>query len=450
MFWGFSEALNFYDEYNEQCSKEDPEIINILLFGNTDSRHILRTLAKSYKHNVKVNFYVLDGCIEIVARNMLLLAIAMDDPAQLTVKGKTHLFMDIFGNSLLRPISYNYMSSKAGFLRKLITDCDFLSEMAPIFNIDGLKYRERDGLEDAFNFWLPSDKHKFNIKQYWEDLNRKKLGPRFDYKKGAFDWDLQMCLKEKGAKQICPQEYSYWRETGVAFTFPEYEQCNPNKSLSAGLLKRGREYSHKGYVGDYEVGPYCCFGLKTKNEQMSKSFHGDNEYRATDLTEANLFEMFYEIEHKKELPLDEVDCHKYGSIRLGMNELLTSNGEEEIELKRYDEPFMKFENFQINFLPLEDAIEIPNGDKFKDQFDFVFVAANYFGFVKPKLLDSLKPNGCIYFETKAFSLWKPEATSDFGKRIRDFSKDNNFESITNFNINVNYSIAKFKRQNESK
>lgn len=450
MFWGFSEALNFFDEFKQVHLEENPNTINILLFGNTDSRHILKTLAKSYNHNVKINFFVLDGCIEIVARNMLLLAITLESPSELTVKGKTHLFMDIYGNSLLTPISYNYMSSKAGFLRKLITDPEHLTEMAPIFNIDSLKYKERDGLEDAFNFWLPSDKHKFNIQKYWEDLNRRKLGARFDYKKGAFDWDLQMCLKEKGAKQICPQEYTYWRETGVAFTFPEYEQCNPNKTLAAGLLKAGREYSHRGYVGDYEVGPYCCFGLKTKNEQMTKSAHGDNEYRSTDLTEANLFEIFYEVEHKKEITLEEVDCHKYGNIVLGIDPLLVGMGDEKIELKSYGEPFMKFDNFKINFLPLEDAIEIPAGDKFQKEFDFIFVAANYFDFLKPTILKTLKDDGSIYFETKTFSLWKPEATSNFLKRIRDFSKDNNLESITNFNINVNYSIVKFKRQNESK
>uniref|UniRef100_T1H6U1 Dynein assembly factor 3, axonemal homolog n=1 Tax=Megaselia scalaris TaxID=36166 RepID=T1H6U1_MEGSC len=403
MFWGFSEALNFYEEFKDISSKNDPEELNILLFGNTDSRHIIKTLAKSYKHNVKVNFYVLDGCIEIVARNMLLLSIALDDPLQLTVKSKTHLFMDIFGNSLLRPISYNYMASRAGFLRKLITDSDFLPEKAPIFNIDGLKYRERDGLEDAFNFWLPSEKHVFNISKSGKIIG---IGARFDYKKGGFDWDLQMCLKE----------YTYWRDTGVAFTFPEYEQCNPNKTLVLDYLSKD-DYSHRGYVGDM-VGPFAVLDSKLRTNKVG--LHGDNDYRATDLTEANLFEMFYEL--SKELPLEDIDCHKYGNIILGMSELLSSKGEENIELKSYNEPFLKFPNIKINFLPLEDAFEIPKGEIYKSKFDFIFVASNYLDFVKAPILETLKDEGSIYFETKTFPM---NGDFEFLETYSDFSKENN-------------------------
>lgn len=229
MFWGFSEALDLFDEYlniaKEHCYNAEmqgvpidtqiPETkaqmeINILLIGPSDPRHIIKTMAKMYKHKANgvtpiLNFYIIDGCIEILARNIALLSIALEDQDSLNLHSKTHLFMDVYGNTLMRASSYQYLVGKTKALLKIVTDDMWLEKLAPMLNIEGLKYRERDGLENALTFWLPREGHVFQIQQYWSARLRNHLGTRYDYREGQFDWDLNMVLKERKCKQICSQ-----------------------------------------------------------------------------------------------------------------------------------------------------------------------------------------------------------------------------------------------------
>lgn len=256
MFWGLSEALDLHQEYckalklqqpheydakkqeeaneGEQKSQTPGDVykgeaegeapsaeeetdaggdatsavkqLNILLFGAGDPRHIIKTMAKMYRHKgSRVNFYVLDGCIEIVARNMLLLGIALENPQSFHLMRKVHLFMDVYGNALLRPASHQYLIGKAKAMLKMITDDEELKRLAPQLNIDRLRYRERDGLANAFNFLLPREAYNFNMQQYWTERVRKLLTTRYDYREGAFDWDLNMVLKDRDAAQICSQ-----------------------------------------------------------------------------------------------------------------------------------------------------------------------------------------------------------------------------------------------------
>lgn len=234
MFWGLSEGIDLFDEYlnilkvqeerNPQSYTQDNDTVdaqgtqgstnenevNILLFGSNDPRHLIKTMAKLYTHRAKgvttsINFYVLDGCVEIVARNIALLGIALENPNVVNVHSKTHLFMDIYGNSLIRAFSQQYMVAKTKSLLQIITDNDCLQRLAPFLSIENLKYRERDGLEDTLNFWLPKEDHTFNINQYWSNRVRQNLGTRYDYREGQFDWDLNMVLKDRGASQICSQ-----------------------------------------------------------------------------------------------------------------------------------------------------------------------------------------------------------------------------------------------------
>lgn len=217
MFWGLSSALDLFQEYlnvfelsppNEPQSKSNT--INILLFGANDPRHLIRTMAKfngqkSNELKPLINFYLIDGCIEIVARNIALLGIALERPEVVNLHRKVHLFMDIYGNALMRPSSLQYLIGKSKSFLNLVTDDEYLQRIVPMFDISNLKYRERDGLENAFYFWSPKEDHVFNIQEYWSERVQKLLATRYDYREGAFDWDLNMVLKERAGKQICSQ-----------------------------------------------------------------------------------------------------------------------------------------------------------------------------------------------------------------------------------------------------
>ncbi|XP_036332447.1 dynein assembly factor 3, axonemal homolog [Rhagoletis pomonella] len=503
MFWGLSEALDLYQEYSnahkihepvtssvinsgnsedaqskgenftnlestntEECTAEaEPEggdiggsasaakNLNILLFGAGDPRHIIKTMAKMYKHSGgKVTFYVLDGCIEIVARNMLLLGIALENSEGFHLVRKVHLFMDVYGNALMRPSSHQYLVGKAKTMVKLITDDDELQKLAPQLNIDRLRYRDRDGLDNAFNFLLPREGFAFNVQEYWMERVRKLLGARYDYREGVFDWDLNMVLKDREAGQICSQEYRYWRETGIAFTYPEYEQCKPNKTLTAGLVRNGEKYRHRGYAGDIQTGPFCTFGLNTVDKEMLNSVHGDNDYRATDITERNLLEYFHELQTRSTYVHDRKISRKYGSVKLLMGERLPYNESDLDAIQDFDKPWINVEQCKIFFLSADDIFTLQNADANESWhafFDVVFVGYNYFPFLKSVFSEVLRDNALLILESKLLTVARKEEVKQFEDKLKAYAKLINLTPVINYNaLNSKNSILKYKKINK--
>uniref|UniRef100_A0A1I8NZB0 Dynein assembly factor 3, axonemal homolog n=1 Tax=Stomoxys calcitrans TaxID=35570 RepID=A0A1I8NZB0_STOCA len=467
MFWGLSEALDLFQEYigksnyqveNENLSpdsknQDNTTEINILLFGSNDPRHILATMANMYSHRAKginpvINFYLVDGCIEIVARNIALLAIALENPKVMNIRSKTHLFMDIYGNTLVRAFSHQYVSAKSKSLIKTITDSQCLEKKAPFLNIDGLKYRERDGVENALNFWSSKEGNIFNIKQYWNERVKKLLGTRYDYREGQFDWDLNMVLKDRKGSQICSQEYRHWRETGVAFTFPEFEYNVPNKTLAAGLVRNGKKYLHRGYIGDIQTGPYAAFGLTTSDQRMLKSMHGQNDYRSTDITERNILQIFHELATQMPYDHDLSQSRKYGSIRLQMGKGLT-NCEEDVEnlLQDYNEPWIKIEGVKINFLSSDEILSLQDSNsRWANFFDVIFVAHNYFSFLKDSFIDVLRSPSILIMETRLLTTERKSAVDKFEEELFQFAERTHLKPCINYDtINSKRSILKFQK-----
>uniref|UniRef100_A0A0A1XSY3 Dynein assembly factor 3, axonemal homolog n=1 Tax=Zeugodacus cucurbitae TaxID=28588 RepID=A0A0A1XSY3_ZEUCU len=499
MFWGLSEALDLYQEYckalklqpNEydtenqaESNEEEAESqtagaetaeaadkethsakgdngadgdatgaskqLNILLFGAGDPRHIIKTMAKMYQRKgSRVSFFVLDGCIEIVARNMLLLGIALEHPESFHLLRKVHLFMDVFGNALMRPSTHQYLIGKAKAMLKMITDNEELQRLAPLLNIEGLRYRERDGLENTFNFLLPREGYVFNVQEYWTERVRKLLTTRYDYRDGSFDWDLNMVLKDREAGQICSQEYRYWRETGIAFTYPEYEQCKPNKTLVAGLVRNGEKYVHRGYAGDIQTGPFCTFGLSTTDKQMMNSVHGDNDYRATDITERNLLEYFHELQTRTAYTHDRKISRKYGSVKLLMGERLTFDECDVDAMREYDKPWIQVAQCKVFFLSADDIFNLQNvsaNGNWRNFFDVVFVGHNFFPFLKSNFADVLRANALLILETKLLTVARKEVVHEFEEKLKSYAKLLNLTPVLNYSaLNSKNSILKYKK-----
>ncbi|KFB48714.1 AGAP007214-PA-like protein [Anopheles sinensis] len=450
MFWGFCEALDLVEEYKKILPKDTPlpDTLDILLFGSGDPRHILATAATLWRNpQVKVNFYIVEGCIELIARHMLLVAIALEDPEHLSIRGKTHLFMDLFGNSLIRPYSTAYLNSKAKVLTNIVTDPEYAERYSPIFNYEALKYKERDQLEDVFRFWTNAREHVFNISRYWEDRTRTQLGVRYDHRNGAFDWDLQMRLRENGAKQICPQEYKHWRETGIAFTFPEYEQSDPNKTFAVGLVRKGKTFHHRGSVGDNSTGPFISFGQRCPEERLTRSKHGVNDFRSTDITERNIMQIMYEIKERQAYQFDPKDIHQYGPHKLDTGKNLNKHEarSEVLEAARYDGPMIGCENLKIFFLSVEDVLRVQVDVKYAGKFDAVFVASNYFRLLKPGFRANWKPDCLLCFETRQLTTFSKDEIAEHNEAIKTFAKHEVLQPVTNFAINKNYSVHFYKQ-----
>lgn len=305
----------------------------------------------------------------------------------------------------------------------------------------------------AFTFWKNKKEHIYEIQKYWDDQNRAQLKERYDHRNGAFDWDLQMRLKSNGAKQICPQEYKHWRECGVAFTFPEFEYSMPNKTLAMDLRKNGQAWFHRGYVGDMSVGPFITFGTDCGEANMLKSNFGTNECRATDISERNLYEIMWEIQHERKFDAsqDKKNFRKFGAVRLQVGDGPSTERSFEdinINLVKYDKPLKPVDNVRIYFLAIDDILNISKRQQFHHKFDVVFVAHNYFAFLKDDFAQILKNPSLILFETKKFSVMKQEEINRNIEEIKNFCKKIQLNPITNFSLNVINSVLKYKMVGE--
>lgn len=464
MLWGFSEVCDLYEEYkkfvksrvNDDVAGKDDDSggsngasdveVNILLFGSGDPRHIIKAMAKNYQHQVKLNFFIVEGCASLIARHILLLSIVLEPMELLTPMAKTHLFMDIYGNSLIRSTSLGYMNSKAKHLIKCITDLTFNEQMQSQFDFSHLKYIERDTIECVLKFWhdTAADGNRFDIGRLWMERNRQTLRDRFDARHGAYDWDHQMRLKDNGAHQICTQEYGHWRETGIAFTFPEYRQSHPNRTFAI-EMPRDRNRPHR-YMGDMTTGPFCTFGLACANKMLLRSNFGQNVYRATDITEHNLYELFCEIHEQKPLDTESFRSHKLGATKIETGKLLDSESTMTVQsgdLKRFNRTTILTPNIQITFLSINDIQSLIDGKKFQKQFDIIFVGRNCFPILKREFSEIFKPSALVLFETAQLSVQRKPEIADFLQKIRSMSKEMRLKSISNFNINTPLSIAKF-------
>lgn len=302
----------------------------------------------------------------------------------------------------------------------------------------------------AFTFWKNKKNHVYDIQKYWDDQNRIQLKERYDHRDGAFDWDLQMKLRDYGAKQICPQEYKHWRETGVAFTFPEFDHTLPNKTFAMDLRRSGSQWFHRGYVGDMTVGPFITFGIDCSEEKMKKSNFGTNQCRATDITERNLYELIWEIQNDQRYDpeLDNKNFRQYGAVKLQLGETPTATRDFEdatLNLAIYDKPLKTINNVKIHFLSVEDAVNIQKKPQYHSKFHVVFIANNYFSLLKEDFGDVLNNQSLVLLETKKFSVLKQTEINEGIQAIKNFCKSLNLEPITSFALNIVSSVLKYKK-----
>jgi dynein assembly factor 3 len=272
--WGFSPALDL------AAVAPTPECSNILVVGSGDLRHVLMTLANSTK---PLHFYVAESSLELLARHMLFLTLASEPLDQLGLQERSELFLELYGNTLVRHQTSQWLSEKANQLIRMVTDLDFQKETLPMLDLSLLKFKERDMLEGIFKFWRLQDAATFDISKHWEGRLRHHLGARYDSRSGVFDWDYHMKLHEM-AEIVSSREYQGWRESGVAFQLRDdapYQYTN--RTLASGLItmKGGERVAKRSYWGDIVNSPYLALGLESDNKDL---FHKANTKGSVDVS----------------------------------------------------------------------------------------------------------------------------------------------------------------------
>lgn len=430
MFWGITPALDLLSEYESKVQTNLPDEINIVLFGSSDSRHILQTLAKRYRHkNIKLNFYLVETCGETIARQLLLLYTALRPSEEMALVHKTRTFMELYGNSLLRPTVAKYLRLTSYEFVKFITNFEYMKQIMPFVGME-LKYKERDYLENLFKFWCSED--DFNICDSWDRRMRKTLGIRYDNKLGAFDWDLHMRFHTVGGQQVCNQEYRNYRLNGLAFTWLESDASKTNRSLVCGVIPNGAKFAHYGYLGDMQTGPFVAYGLNCEDEAFLKRTNGQNAYRATDVTERNLKQIFHELETHEEYSHQSTTDMYGGTIVTKLSEIkvidVKDSGARE---NKRSAACIDVGDTTLTFVSLDN---LTRKNKYHGLFDVIYWNSVYLKHLSSELIKNIARKPClVLIENQKYLLnlrdedlenYKKEA---FGK-IDDLKLDVKFDS----------------------
>lgn len=406
MFWGISPALDLQEEYLKHGDENAFEL-NFLIIGGCDGRHLLKTLAQAYRHTRRyMNLFVIDGCPELVARQLLLMSLALEKTSRCGLLEKTRRFLEVYGNILLRPPTSRYVIAKARQLTGMVTNPDFMNCLLPCMSIEQMKYRERDYMENLLNFWTTGNTNQFNACELWEHRIRHSLGIRYDTRAGVYDWDYHMRMKEI-AGQICFPEYKHFREHGVAFTWLETEVCRPNVTLAAGVYKCGDRYLHRGYLGDMVTSPYVSYGLDCVDKDMLKSSHGVCHKRATDVSERNVMRMLYELENHREFDITAMNLdkgHDLGMVVLSEFDakLSESHPEAPLLLREDRDTYINMDFGKVHFLSLSALEHYPHKPHFQGLFHGVFVGHNMVPRVKPSVWSMARDDALVLMESRKY------------------------------------------------
>jgi dynein assembly factor 3 len=317
MSWGHSPALDVQQHVEDVSTVSEQHALNVLLVGVNDVRHLLRTIAQAYRHAAgrRLHFFVLESSVESLARHLLLIALTLEPADIFTPVQKAHTFLEIYGNTLVRPKTLEYIRHKANQLILMVTDPSYLKGRLPLLSLDQLKYKERDYLECTYKFWRSASQQDFDIINLWDTRLRTTLGVRYDSRQGLFDWDYHMklnCSMERGTP-VTSQEYIGWRETGVAYRWPELAECtDTNVTFATGTLSQ-HTYRMCEYSGDQLTGPYVGFGMECEDSDMLRKYNNQFAKTATEISERNVTRIMYEIAYRKPYEV-EPDIENGGAV----------------------------------------------------------------------------------------------------------------------------------------
>lgn len=423
MFWGISPALDLQEEYLKN-TRSNPYELNFLVIGGCDARHLLKTLAQAYRHKrCYLNLFVVEGCPELVARQLLITSLALEKTTHCGLLEKTRRILEIYGNLLLRPCTSRYLIAKSRQLITMVTNPEYMSSLLPSVSIEQMKYRERDYIENLLHFWTTGHTNQFNVCELWEHRLRSSLGQRYDCRGGVFDWDFHMRMKEN-TTQICWPEYKHYREHGIAFTWLETEVCRPNVSLVAGVYKCGERYLHRGYLGDIVTSPFVAYGLDCEDKEMLKSTQGVNYKRATDVSERNMMRMLYELEHRDKF--DATAFNLDNQQNLGMvvlndidAKISESSQEAPLHLREHADTYIDVDYGKIHFLSLSALEHYPHKPQFQGLFHGVYVGHNMLGRVKPSVWAMARDDAVVILESRKYMVeLKRDDVKAFGEQMQ--------------------------------
>ena len=118
----------------------------------------------------------------------MLLLLEILHASNLSYRERIELFLDIFGNALIREKSQRYIDCVIPNLLNLVAeDSKTLSPLTKVFSFNEIKFKDRDEIMDAIKSW--SSKIPFTMEKHRDQRLRYHYKERYDYRRNLIDWD---------------------------------------------------------------------------------------------------------------------------------------------------------------------------------------------------------------------------------------------------------------------
>ncbi|XP_045924599.1 dynein axonemal assembly factor 3-like [Micropterus dolomieu] len=420
-WWGFSPARDLLRTGPVRLEGE----VNVLLVGSGDPRHILKTIA-GVQNEESLHVWVIENSMEEVARQLLLLYLALMPQESMGNNEKTEVFLEVFGNSEIRSQTEETLRHAASQLSVSVTET-LETPTHSCLNTTFLKFKERDELARIFKLWIQPQSSASSsecpapiiMSKAWDYRVRQHLGTRYNAKRGCFDWDLSMKLHEKGCGVINKQQYVRWRERGLAFEMREgvYQITNPSLLSSRVFSQKGDKVAVRGYWGDIVSSPYLSFGIETDDKSLLKTQNGQHVKTAQDVSFANVQALFWSL-----------------SSRRGCTTTSQSDTEAEKPSPQTDRKsvtindLMHLNGISVTFLPMGSLHKLPEKQKYSHFFNTIYFSASCVHQLGPTIRQIAAPDAVLVVELAKYILdLSKEQEAGFAKKVVSIALQAEFE-----------------------
>jgi dynein assembly factor 3 len=385
---------------NAAASQFPPEDLHVLLIGAGDVRHVLQTICKLRRRKPKgrVHLYLYEPNLRLHCRHLVLLQVLFDRLTLDELEDRTSVFLEIFGNTLIRDITAMHLKAATERALKLLGYNK--GYLADFFDFSEMKMKERDFVEQQLKHWA-NDASTANLEKQWDSRVRTEMAERYDSRTNIIDWDFHMNLMEYSHLIKYP-EYREWRLTGQAFDYArinprrgfKYDYTVPNKSL-AHFDRAGRGL----YQGDVKYGPFFALGCDTENANLTqRGVDGTVKYGNGVIAMHNVRAWLYELATQKEWPFEE---HKFAWDDAAFYNHLPPDAPKQTEL----DPEMP--NVLIHIVGLEFErflLHMGETSPAPRKFDAAFVSCGCANFLAKPLLSAMCDDGVVVCETIKYVL----------------------------------------------
>jgi len=324
-FWGFSPAL---DLFAEAPPSADDSPLKALCIAPGDVRHVLQSIAKEARraHDTgkparAAEFSVYEREPEVLARHMLLLAIALD--FELPRRERAELLLEVWANIQVREKTAAYIAQRSLALQKVLTDGE--GPLAAVFDASALKSRDCDALLDVLRSW--DEAVEFDIVRLHDERLRALYKERYDHRRNVLDWDYTMELmemEEQGAPCSIVHKIHWreWRMTGLCFEVRDSAYVAPNRTMASYALGReqGLSKMRRGFWGDVACGPWAATGVKCEDDRLTQKKNGQHFKSSCDIGYHNALSWLCALESGMgfELKAEDIEAFEYGgSVAVG-------------------------------------------------------------------------------------------------------------------------------------